>query len=243
LITAVTADEMRDAERVAVEDVGLRLLQIMENAGRTLAGHVADVAEGTIVVVAGSGGNGGGGMVCARHLANRGRSVRVLLGRDPGALDGAATVQHDILAAMDVPVATTLDAMAPPPASATVVDALVGYGLSGPLRTPADDYVDWMNARDGAVVSLDVPSGRDATTGEVSGDAVGPDRTVTLALPKTGLADLPGRLLLADISIPATVYDRLDIAYTDPFGDCDWVELETAPGASGSPSGSATRRS
>jgi NAD(P)H-hydrate epimerase len=225
-ITALTAAEMRDVDRVAVEDAGLHLLQLMENAGRTLASHVTDFGDGPVVVVAGSGGNGGGGMVCARHLANGGRSVTVLLDRDPGDLAGAAAVQHEILAAMGVPVETARDAVAPPPSFATVVDALVGYGLSGPLRTPAADYVDWMNARDGAVVSLDVPSGRDATTGEVFGQVVAPDRTVTLALPKTGLTDLEGRLVLADISIPATVYERLDIAYTDPFGDRDWVELE-----------------
>lgn len=75
------------------------------------------------------------------------------------------------------------------------------------------------------VVSLDVPSGIDATTGETLGSAVDPDRTVTLALPKTGLTDRAEPPVIADISVPQTVYDRLDIDYRSPFGPNDRVEL------------------
>lgn len=224
-ITAVTAAEMRAVDRVAVEDVGLHLLQLMENAGRTLSAHVRDVGGGPAVVVAGNGGNGGGGMACARHLANEGRAVTVLLDRNPADLTGAAATQYGILEAMGVGVATGLESL---PGHAAVVDALVGYGLDGPVRKPAADYVDWMNETSGSVVSLDVPSGRDATSGEVHGAAVRPDRTVTLALPKTGLTRGVGRLVLADIAIPAVVYDRLDIEYGDPFGERDWIDLEPA---------------
>ena len=76
-VTAVTADEMRAVDRVAVEEVGLQLLQMMENAGRILAWHVREVRDerGPVIVVAGNGGNGGGGMAYARHLVNRGIQV------------------------------------------------------------------------------------------------------------------------------------------------------------------------
>ena len=105
------------------------------------------------------------------------------------------------------------------------VDALVGYGLDGALRDPAQSLVEAMNRHASGVVSLDVPSGVDATTGETLGRAVQPNTTVTLALPKTGLGDCPGALVLADIGIPRVVYDRLDIEYDDPFGPEWWVEL------------------
>ena len=110
-VPAVTAAEMRDVDRVAVEDVGLELLQMMENAGRTLAWHVRDVrnGEGEVVVVAGDGGNGGGGMACARHLANRDVPVRVLLDRAPEELTGAAAHQDRILETMAVPRTTDPD--------------------------------------------------------------------------------------------------------------------------------------
>lgn len=230
-VTAVTADEMRAVDRVAVEEVGLRLLQMMENAGRALAWHVRDVRgeAGDVLVVAGNGGNGGGGMACARHLANRDVPVRILLDGSPDALTGAAAHQFGILAEMGVPHATDLadtDLRPGSAASTVVVDALIGYGLSGEVRSPAREYVEATNDAPGPVVSLDVPSGLDATTGEALGNAVRPDRTVTLALPKTGLDAAPGALYLADIGIPETVYDRLDIAYESPFGTQDWIALE-----------------
>jgi NAD(P)H-hydrate epimerase len=216
---------MRAVDRVAVEDVGLELLQMMENAGRILAGHVRGVRDGPVVVVAGSGGNGGGGLTAARHLANRDVPVRVVLDRPPGELTGAAAHQHHILDEMDVAVATGVGSLADADGRTTVVDALVGYGLSGEVRSPADELIDQMNDLAGATVSLDVPSGVDATTGESLGAAVTPDLTVTLALPKTGLASGTGALELADIGIPRTVYDRLDVACESPFGDGDAVPL------------------
>jgi len=226
-VTAVTADKMRDVDRVAVEDVGLQLLQMMENAGRVLAWHVRDFGRAEAVVVAGNGGNGGGGMVCARHLVNRDLSVQVVLDRSPAELTGVAAHQHRILAEMGVPVTTSEDPLAASANSRVVVDALIGYGLSGDVRPPADNIIESMNGQSDPIVSLDVPSGLNATTGEPLGPAVKPDRTIILALPKTGLDSVTGSVFLADISIPATVYDRLDIAYECPFDDRDWIRLET----------------
>jgi NAD(P)H-hydrate epimerase len=225
-VTAVTAHEMRDVDRVAVEDVGLQLLQMMENAGRILAWHVCAARDGDVIVVAGNGGNGGGGLTCARHLANRDIPVQVVLDRPPKELSGAVAHQFHILDEMNVSVTSGVDSLAGADGRATIVDALIGYGLSGDVRSPADEYIDWMNDRTGPTVSLDVPSGIDATTGETLGEAVAPARTVTLALPKTGLDAPTGELYLADISIPRTVYDRLGIEYEPPFGDADWVQLE-----------------
>jgi NAD(P)H-hydrate epimerase len=217
---------MRDVDRVAVEEVGLELLQMMENAGRILAWHVRDLREGDVVVVAGDGGNGGGGLTCARHLANRDVPVRVVLDRPAAELSGAATHQSRILDEMDVSLTFGVGTLAKADNPTTTVDALIGYGLSGDLRPPAETYIDRMNELSGPTVSLDVPSGIDATTGETMGEAVAPTRTVTLALPKTGLDARTGELYLADISIPRTVYDRLDIEYEPPFGDDDWVRLD-----------------
>jgi len=225
-VPAVTAAEMRNVDRVAVEDLGLELLQMMENAGRALAWHVRDVREGgRVVVVAGNGGNGGGGLACARHLANRDVPVEIRLDRPTAELTGAAAHQHRILDGMGVPSADGDERLSESD-GAVVVDALVGYGLDGSIRSPAKDYVDSMNRRSDPVVSLDVPSGIDATTGETLGSAVRPDRTVTLALPKTGLTTVSGELFLADIGIPKTVYERLDIDYANPFGERDWIELK-----------------
>lgn len=70
-VPAVTADEMAEIDHIAVEEFGLALQQMMENAGRTLAQHARQVGSEPVAVLAGNGGNGGGGLVCARHLLNR----------------------------------------------------------------------------------------------------------------------------------------------------------------------------
>ncbi|MDH5020287.1 NAD(P)H-hydrate epimerase [Halobacterium rubrum] len=227
-VPVVTATEMRAVDRVAVEDLGLQLLQMMENAGRGLAAVVHRQSPSGAVVVAGNGGNGGGGMASARHLANHGVEVRVVLDREPASLSGAAAVQHRILDEMGVPVAVASaersgSVLGDVDRSTLVVDSLVGYGLDGALREPAAAIVDRVNDIDASVVSLDVPSGIDATTGEQLGVAVDPDVVVTLALPKTGLAsswlhESPGAdVLLLDIGIPATVFERVGVEYQSPF--------------------------
>ncbi|KAB1187018.1 MULTISPECIES: NAD(P)H-hydrate epimerase [Haloferax] len=231
-VPAVTADQMREVDRVAVEEVGLALLQMMEHAGRNLAEVAREVADGGhVVVLAGDGGNGGGGICAARHLANGGADVTLVLDRDADELTGAAARQRRILAATDANVVAAADATQTEVAAAhirdaaVVVDALVGYGLSGALRGTAASLAE--ATLDAAhVVSLDVPSGMDATTGETPGVAVEPDTTLTLALPKTGLtAATAGDLVLADIGIPRGVYDELDIDYRDPFAGARRVWL------------------
>jgi NAD(P)H-hydrate epimerase len=146
------------------------------------------------------------------------------LDRDPTDLSGAAAQQHAILAAMGVSVGVGHDAVPDDPG--LVVDALVGYGLSGPLGGVAADLVTTTADAD-RTLSLDVPTGRNATTGDEPGVAVAPDRVLTLALPKTGLGGGDWNLWLADIAIPATVYDRLDIPYSGPFEEY-WVKLVAA---------------
>ena len=224
-VTAVTADEMREVDRVAVEDVGVGLLTMMENAGRNLATHVGPRNPGDVTVLAGNGGNGGGGMACARHLVNHGVPVSVVLDRRPDELDGAAARQYRIVGAMDVSVGVGPSAFDP---GTVVVDALVGYGLEGPLRGTAAALVEDLDAAPAEVVSLDVPSGLDATTGEAAGSAVRPGAVVTLALPKTGLREVDGRVFLADIGLPSVVFERAGIEYEPPFGREYVVEIEPA---------------
>lgn len=235
-VPAVDAEGMREVDRVAVEEVGLELLQMMENAGRALAASARTAlpqADGRIVVLAGDGGNGGGGLCAARHLANGGDEVRVVLDRDPDALTGAAAAQRDVLAATDV----TVDADDGAVESADLlIDALVGYGLRGVLEGRAAYLVSACNRAAAPTLSLDIPTGLDATTGARPGPSVDADRTLTLALPKTGLANdvdgAVGELFLADIGIPGGVYDRAGVPeYEQPFDGRDAVRLHAGPDA------------
>jgi len=219
-VPAVTAAGMREVDRVAVEEFGLALLSMMENAGRALAAHARQLADGSVTVLAGGGGNGGGGLAAARHLANRGVPVRVVLDREQRAFEGAPATQLEVHRRAGTPVEVGQDALGEP---SLVVDALVGYSLDGPLRGTARDLVAEVGSLSAPVLSLDVPSGLDATTGELPGEAVTPDRVVTLALPKTGIG-VADELFLADIGIPPAVFDAAGIDYENPF-DADWVRL------------------
>lgn len=216
-VPAVTAEEMREIDRMAVEEAGLGLLQMMENAGRNLAVTARETrTDGPVVVLAGSGGNGGGGLCCARHLANHGVPVEAVLDRDAEELDGAARGQFETLATMDVPVKTD-DVASVLDDAGLVVDALVGYGLRDTPCGRVRELIVACEDHASRVLALDVPSGVNATTGRTPGVAVVADCTIALALPKTGLADVSGDLVLADVGIPATAYDRVGLGYEQPF--------------------------
>jgi len=244
VVPAVTADQMLAVDRMAVEEFGLGILQMMENAGRNLALNVMamlDLAQaspepcpeqgrrgsqrGEVTVLAGAGGNGGGGLCCARHLHNRGFKVWVVLDRDPRMLRGSAAHQLNILQAAGLQPADPTQAGELMDRSQVVVDALIGYGLRGTPRGRTAALIELCNQHAARALCLDVPSGLDATTGEASGPVVRPERTLTLALPKTGLQRVPGDLYLADIGIPPEVFQQLGVPFQSPFEEKYWIPL------------------
>ena len=229
-IPAISADEMREVERLAVEDAGLSPLQMMENAGRALALVARDqtgppdaYGDRVVLVVAGRGDNGGGALAAARHLRNWGYDPEMVLSGPPGQLGVAAAVQHHILHRDGVrttwPGAAEFDQHFPAMLAAahTVIDGLVGYGFRGPLQGDVALIVDAiLDQAPPVVISLDVPSGVEAASGDIYATAVVATTTLTLALPKTGLiegdaAAAVGDLLLADIGIPQYIYERLEL--------------------------------
>lgn len=213
-VPAVTTAQMREVDRLAIEETGPNLYQMMENAGRSLALTVlehlgAGRASDPVVVLAGNGGNGGGGICAARHLANRGVDVTLVMSDSDG-LGAVPADQLSVYRATDGREAapdelTTLEV-------AIVVDAVIGYSLSEAPRGIAAELIGWAASQSSSVIALDVPSGIDSTTGEAAGSSVAADLTLTLALPKTGL-DAPGvgELWLADIGVPVEVYRRMGL--------------------------------
>ncbi|ANH39598.1 Bifunctional NAD(P)H-hydrate repair enzyme Nnr [Nocardioides dokdonensis FR1436] len=211
VVPAVTTEQMREVDRVAIEGIGPNLYQMMENAGRNLALSCVEMlgegwATSSVVVLAGTGGNGGGGICAARHLANHGGQVTLVVS-DVERLAGVPAEQLALFRASGGRLAAigdlgTLE-------TSLTVDAVLGYSLAGAPHGAAADLIGWMSQGPAPVVSLDVPSGVDATTGEAPGVHVRAATTMALALPKTGLAvDATGEIWLADIGIPAGVLER-----------------------------------
>lgn len=227
-LPALTEDQMREVDRIAMEDFGLGVLQMMENAGRNLALHAIENVNdpnAEIVILAGSGGNGGGGISCARHLRNRGYLVRLILTRDPSELGGSAGAQYQIVEKAGLRATAASEAEEHLRQAALVIDALIGYSLKGAPQGITKDLIETANEFSERTLSLDIPSGFDSTSGKTPGIAIQPHRTLTLALPKTGLRNVPGELYVADIGIPPEVYLPLGITLEPFFGGAYWVRI------------------
>lgn len=218
----VTAAQMREVDRAMIDDFGVTLLQMMENAGRNLAEVVVHIVLGgesrgkRVVVAAGPGGNGGGGLVAARHLHNRGCGVSVILGGDEERVTDSVRHQLNILrnSGVSVESAETGEQNKSIGETDVIIDALFGYSLSGSPRDPAASLIRAINESGVPVVSNDIPSGVDSTSGAVHEPAIRAIATVTIALPKTGLlatdaGQLAGVLYLGDISVPPQLYERV----------------------------------
>jgi NAD(P)H-hydrate epimerase len=225
----ISVAQMREVDRAAIA-IGLSLTRMMENAGANLAWlarvMLGDCVAGRrIVVVTGPGGNGGGGLVAARRLIGWGADVEVRLASPPDELAPVPLEQLRLLQRIEASVSVGAGGLSPPE---LFIDAILGYSQQGDPRGEAAELIA---ATDGArALSLDVPSGLELEHGRVGSPAVSAEATVTLALPKAALrseAALPlvGEPYLADISIPATVYERLGIPYHSPFARGPIVRL------------------
>ena len=207
---------------------------MMENAGRNLAQAAIailgdDWRDARVLVLAGSGGNGGGGICAARHLANRDVEVGVILA-DGERLGEVPSFQLQVFReAGGTVMEPTRQAVA---GAEIILDALIGYSLRGAPGGITADLIGWANESKAPVVSLDIPSGVESTSGEIPGSVIRPDKTLTLALPKTGLNDAnAGEVILADIGIPAAVYGRMGLDYHNPFDSRYAVPLSLSTGA------------
>lgn len=235
VVPSVTTEQMRELDRIVVEDFGLGVLQMMEHAGRNLATAAMDMIAGdeqTVVVVAGAGGNGGGGLCAARHLHNHGASVTVVLDRAVSEFTGPAARQLRTLRFAGVELVAMADAQAAISSASLTIDALIGYGLRGPVQGVVAELIEICNAHAPKILSLDVPSGLDASVGTAHGRVVRPNRILTLALPKDGLGDPDvdlSELYLADIGIPVDAVRRLGIAFESPFRR-EWILRLTCTG-------------
>lgn len=216
-IPYLSTRQMIEVDRLMVDVYGIQLVQMMENAGINLAALSrrllgGDVRAKRIVVLCGAGNNGGGGMAAARHLHNWGAEVKLIVCGAPERIKEIPAQQLQILQAMGIARMETFDLTT----ADLIVDALIGYGLAGDPREAEASWIGKANGAGRPVLALDVPSGLDASTGCPGDPCLRATATLTLALPKTGLAAqeaIPyvGDLYLADISVPPELYARLGI--------------------------------
>lgn len=199
------AEGMGRADRWAIEEAGIPSLDLMEAAGRGLAEAAAPLSRGGPVrVVCGKGNNGGDGLVAARHLAASGIQTEVLLLWPADELSKDGRANFDVLSGVEVHQGEgVLSRLA---GSGLIIDAMLGTGFEGTPRDPVSGAIDAINDAGCPVVSCDVPSGMNASTGEAD-QAVNASLTVTFHAIKTGHLISPGKQLcgpveVIDIGIP-----------------------------------------
>ena len=206
------------------EYLGLSRLCLMESAGKSLAEEVGKIAVYTfakpvkVVIFTGSGGNGGDGFVAARYLLNRGYDVDIYMLKENIRSDDAKTNLEILenmkprLSRLNIYNLRTLEDINSCEVAQNrdsefvIVDGLLGTGIKGKLQTNIKRAIEIINESKGVTISVDVPSGMDPLTGEVSDLAVVPDYTISFHKIKTGVRDadeeLVGGLVTADIGIP-----------------------------------------
>ncbi|CAG0947178.1 Bifunctional NAD(P)H-hydrate repair enzyme Nnr [Anaerolineae bacterium] len=232
-IPALTTTQMREVDRAMMDDLGITLMQMMENAGRHLATLAREKLGGNveskrIVVLAGRGNNGGGGLVAARRLASWGADVCVVLAASPNEYQNVPAHQLAILQRMGVVISQSTVI---PPAD-LILDCLIGYGLRGAPQGVTADLIRQANESGTLIIALDTPSGLDTTTGDIFDPCIRADATLTLALLKVGLLTdaaraVAGELYVADIGVPAQVYTALDIDVPNLFAEHEIVHIQS----------------
>lgn len=206
---------MAQADRIAIEEFGIDVVVLMENAGLQVGILAQKMLGGTVAgrracVVAGKGNNGGDGLVAARHLHNWGAKVTVILGAEKGDLRDVPARQLKILEKMGVEINGPAGGF---DRAELLIDALLGYGSMGNPKEPMAGLIHNINSSGIPVLAVDVPSGMDATTGEPGEPCIVANATVTFGLLKTGFLNREsvrfiGELYLADISLPEQIYQK-----------------------------------
>lgn len=216
----ISAEQMQQADRQAIEQLGIPGAVLMETAGRAaaelLCREFSDLFPGPILVMAGKGNNGGDGYVMARVLLERGWQVQTLVLAEAGSISGDAALMLSILQRLnnDICFIDNADALTQGFSAANpalLVDALLGTGLTSTVRGLYAEAIELINDSKLPVMAVDIPSGVDGSSGRVLGSAVDADLTVTFDHGKIGHGSWPGaarvgRLEVVEIGIPAVCH-------------------------------------
>ncbi len=202
-----TADVARQIDKKAIETIGIPSMVLMEHAAIQVSAIITEKysVHDSIAIVCGPGNNGGDGLAIARLLKEKGYDVDVCIISQHLSKD--EELQRNILNQLDIPIFHTLQR----PHYDVIVDCIFGNGLSRPVEGKYRDVIIEINQRSSQVVSVDVPSGLDATTGRILGCCINATLTIALDCYKQGHLlhqgpDVVGELIGVDIGIPSQLH-------------------------------------
>jgi NAD(P)H-hydrate epimerase len=220
----VTTQQIKNIDRRAIRAFGIPGMVLMENAAAAVMTAMEKFFDGLqgvrVGIICGKGNNGGDGLALARRLRISGVPVRIALLSSFGELKGEAKANLSILRKMDLEIVQNASSRSLADIvgwSDVLVDALLGVGLSSPLKGAYAQAVAMINSSGRPVVAIDMPTGIDADTGGVMGTAIKADLTVTMAFLKRGHvlypgAEYAGTVRVADLGIPAEVAEKENIS-------------------------------
>ena len=226
----LNTQQMREADRRTIDEIGIPSIVLMENAGRqavaAMESAFEDLATSHVGVLCGRGNNGGDGFVIARTLVQRGVETSVFLLGSVADVRGDARTNLEVLGRIGLTVVEISNAQewelhfSEISRCELLVDAILGTGFHGPLSGLLETVVADVNGLGVPVVAIDLPTGVSADTHEVAGEAIDASMTVTLAAPKIPLVLPPadthsGDLVIADIGIPLPVLDEVEGPYIE----------------------------
>jgi len=234
----VTSNEMMNLDNIAINKYSIPGIVLMENAGLQVVHKIKQLfnyflENKRIMIFCGKGNNGGDGMVIARHLINKGADVKVFLLSSPSEIKGDAATNLKILQSMGVriyPIINEKDLHRVNIAmiySDLIVDAIYGTGFKGEAKGISTSLIKLINESKKIVLSVDLPSGLEADTGEVCGECIKATHTITFGLPKIGLYLEPGcrfsgQIEVVDISLPQKLFNQNSL--NRELITLDWVK-------------------
>ena len=234
-----TAEQMERLDEIAVQH-GLEIRQMMELAGFRMVElfHRAGTSTSAHICIAvGKGNKGGDGLAAARHLYNHGYTeLSIVLAEPQTELKENPAHQLALCEKMGIPVAVWPEeperARGFVDGAGVIIDALLGYHVSGAPHGAYGEIVTAIKEREVRVISYDIPSGVDPTSGTCYEPCVHADETLTLALPKKLFLSEPGRrasghITLGDIGIPAFLYDEIEQGSRPEFGGVGVISVES----------------
>jgi hydroxyethylthiazole kinase-like uncharacterized protein yjeF len=234
----LNSEQMRRADNIAIKEMGIPGVVLMENAGRQVVESIESFLLPAyplkIAIFCGKGNNGGDGFVIARHLHNRGHYPEVFLLGSKGEIKGDAQINMNIALKMGITIKEIKSGeewkklLPPLEKYDLIIDAIFGTGLTTPVKDFYTDIINYINESEVMIAAVDLPSGLSADTGAIIGPSIIADMTVTFAYPKLALVLPPaeeraGKIFVADIGMPPEIVETQkeitdfiddDLAYT-----------------------------
>src|SRR3989338_4512171 len=207
----VTAKEMQEIDRIAIDDYGISGIVLMENAAKGVVASLfkkfPDIKDKKVGIFAGKGNNGGDGLAVARLLTDKGIATEVYLLSKKDMLKGDAKTNLDLAEEIGIKILeiVSLDELEAVKDNILkndiLIDAIFGTGLNSGVKGYYTDVIHFINSSNKFVLSIDIPSGLSSDTGEIIGKHIKADLTVALCLPKIGEILYPSAEYVGELDV------------------------------------------